>query len=236
MSCSTDDGAAPETTTTTVVLDDVTEDDVTEETTATTNPTREPDVTSTATTADDEGDDEGDGEGQVGAGTETDVGADAADCLAGSWLLDGPQWVANWVAFVGEPVEYSSGSYVYTFSDDGTFDVAVDDFTIIIESEEEPVRAASNGTEQGTWVVYPDPAEVATTFDIVDPPDLPFVFVETTNVSVSETASINGTSIPLGEVDQDQGLDGVGPIDCDAETMVIRGTVPLPIDYPFTRM
>jgi hypothetical protein len=218
-SCSSDDVADPaaESTTTTTTTTTPAALPTATTTTTTTTTTTSTASTTTTTTAPDQ---------QAG---------DAAGCLVGAWLLDGPQWVANSVAVIGEPVSYSSGSYVYTFSDDGTFAVEVNDFTIIIEGEDEPVRVASNGSEQGTWIVVSDPAEVADLVDI-DPPDLPHVIVETTSVSVSETGFARGETIPFGLVDQDQGLDGVGPLDCDEETMVIRGTVPLAIDYPFTRM
>jgi hypothetical protein len=163
----------------------------------------------------------------------TDAGADAAtDCLVGEWVLDGPQFVANAAAWNGEPVQHESGTYVYTFSDDGSFsvDVALD---IIIQGDEGAVRVESRGTEEGTWTVA-TPDDIAAA-DGIEPVDLPHVVVETTSVAVSETGFFNGTPVPLGEVDQDQGLDGVGPVDCAAGTMVIRGTVPFPIEYPFIR-
>jgi hypothetical protein len=143
--------------------------------------------------------------------------------------------VANAAAFHGEPVRYESGTYVYTFSDDGSFTVDVG-LNIVIDGEEGPVRVESTGTEEGTWLVSDvSPDELAIEYEF-EPVDLPYVLIETTGVSVSETGFFDGITVPLGEVDQDQGLDGVGPIDCDAGTMVIRGTVPFPIDYPFTRM
>ena len=239
VSCSSDDSAGPaagsNTTTTSAATTTTT---ATTATTATTTTTTigggvPDDVTETASTEPDP-----DEESDITTTTadDPDGDRDAAECLVGAWLLDGPQWVANSTAHTGEAVQYGSGSYIYTFSADGTFEVAVDDFNIIIEGEDEPVRVASNGSEQGTWTVVSEPADVAIRFDNADPPDLPHVLVATTNVSVSETGFVGGQTIPFGEVDQDQGLDGIGPIDCDDGTMVIRGTVPLPIDYPFTRM
>ncbi|TVR24359.1 MAG: hypothetical protein EA389_11130 [Ilumatobacter sp.] len=241
VSCSSDDAAEPaaETatsttsasippttattaiTTTTGVLGDV----ATEET-GTTGPPGGSGITSTTI---DDGDDpestDPESTDPESAGDGADLGA--ASCLVGSWRLNGAQWVAN-----AGSARYVSGSYVYTFSDDGTFSVAVNDFNIIIDDEDGPVRVASSGSEQGTWDVFSDPVEAAIMFEIGDPPDLPHVFVVTTSVSVSETGYYRDEIIPLGAVDQNQGLTGIGPIDCDAETMVIRGRVP----YPFNRI
>jgi hypothetical protein len=81
----------------------------------------------------------------------SDTGA-TTDCIVGEWVLDGAQFVANAAAFHGEPVRYESGTYVYTFSDDGSFTVDVG-LNIVIDGEEGPVRVESRGTEEGTWLV-----------------------------------------------------------------------------------
>ncbi|HSL58130.1 MAG TPA: hypothetical protein VK866_09840 [Acidimicrobiales bacterium] len=163
----------------------------------------------------------------------------ALDCLVGGWVIDGPTWVANVSAAVGEPVRHVSGRYVYEFADDGTFTVSVEAFTVEIPGEDGLVRVESVGTEEGRWLVSPLSTEeiaILGGVDAADVPDLPHIYVYGTTISVSETGVFDGQRVEFGAVDQDQGIEGTGPVDCSSNTLVIRAISPVGADVPFVRL
>jgi hypothetical protein len=147
------------------------------------------------------------------------------DCLVGSWAIDSPAWVANAAAVSGESIRHVSGRYLYEFSVDGTYTVTVEAFTIEIDGEEGTVRVESVGTEEGRWNITTLTTE-----------ELPHLNLESTAVSVSETAFIGGRRAELGTVDENQGIEGLGPIDCSSNTLLIRAIAPIALDVPFLRL
>lgn len=161
------------------------------------------------------------------------------DCLVGSWVIDGPAWVANASAALGESMRHVSGRYVYDFADDGTYTVSVEAFTIEIDGEEGPVQVESVGTEEGRWnnsVLTTNEIAIISGLDAADVEDLPHLYVESTAVNVSETGFVRNTRVELGAVDQDQGIEGLGPVDCSSNTLLIRAIAPVAIDVPFSRL
>ena len=160
-------------------------------------------------------------------------------CLVGSWVIDGPAWVANASAVSGESMRHISGRYVYEFSDDGTYTVSVEAFTIEIDGDEGAVLVESAGTEEGRWSISVlDNDEIAkiSGLDAADVEDLPHLYVESTAVDVSETGFFGGIRSEFGSVDQDQGIVGLGPVDCSSNTLLVRAIAPVAVDVPFSRL
>lgn len=161
------------------------------------------------------------------------------DCLVGSWVIDGPVFVANASAALGESMRHVSGRYVYEFADDGTYTVSVEAFMIEIDGEDAPVRVESVGTEEGQWQISVlNRIEIAINsgLDAADVEDLPHVYLESTAVNVTETGFVRGTRVDFGAVDQDQGIEGLGAINCSSNTLLVRAVSPVAVDVPFSRL
>jgi hypothetical protein len=162
----------------------------------------------------------------------------ATECLIGEWVIDGPQFVASAVMATGESIRYVSGRYLYTFSEDGTFDVAVEGFTIEIDGEEGILEVTSVGSENGVWSISAlGNEEIAATRGLAasDLEDLPQVVLESTFGDVAESGTMGGASFGLGE-NKDQSIEGIGSLDCAANTLLVRADSPLVIDVLFTRL
>lgn len=161
---------------------------------------------------------------------------DNADCIVGEWVLDAPRFVADAAAVQGEPMTYSSGTYSYTFAEDGTFTTAVN-LAYYIDGESGPMLTESSGTMQGTWLV-PDLSadDVATVLGLEEPGELPYILIETTALSIAQAGTVRGQTVPFGVVDDPtQGLNGAGPFECTSGTMTVRATTPLAIDHVLNR-